>query len=341
MAYHIWSIITNRDSLWVKWIHTYRLKGSNFWQLKVPWDASISWKRILGIREEFRKFFVYDIGNGSDTFFWYDNWILDSPLCSRVSHREILRMGCNSMAKVSDFVIDDQVIFPTNILVFWPELTNKIVFVQENRKDEISWKSGNGKKCNFKASIVWNDFKVNHPRVEWFKLVWYSNAIPKHSFILWLAVRGKLLTQDRMQAWQMGGESKCPFCNQQQDSLNHLFFQCFFCKEVADYFTNLGVEVVRHQSWSDLVVFASSNWSSNSLVNVVNRLVLGSLVYFLWQERNLRIFQKKHRSSKQVINLIEETVRMKIMGLKIRNVSRVFNSLRLWNIPWEVYLNIH
>lgn len=30
MAYHIWSIISNRDSLWVKWIHTYRIKGNNF-----------------------------------------------------------------------------------------------------------------------------------------------------------------------------------------------------------------------------------------------------------------------------------------------------------------------
>lgn len=97
----------------------------------------------------------------------------------------------------------------------------------------------------------------------------------------------------------------------------------------------MGVDIPHHLNWYDLVQFASVNWKGKSLVNVVNRLVLGSLVYFIWQERNLRIFQNKNRSSNQVIKNIVETVRLKIMSLKIRNSRRVFSTLRLWNISWE------
>lgn len=31
MSKHIWSIITNKESLWVRWIHSYRLANSSFW----------------------------------------------------------------------------------------------------------------------------------------------------------------------------------------------------------------------------------------------------------------------------------------------------------------------
>lgn len=276
MAFHIWSIVTMRESLWVKWIHTYRMKGKNFWNLKVPWDASISWRRILGIRDEFRKFFVTDIGNGEETFFWYDNWILDNPLSTRVSPRDIASLESEGMDKVSDFVVDNQVMFPEGLLSKWPELRGKVVLVHQSKKDVILWKSCNGKKSKFRSSLVWQDFKEEHPPVIWSKLVWFSNAIPKHSFILWLAVRGKLLTQDRMQSWQGDGNSRCAFCKQQQDSLNHLFFDCFFSKEIRDFFNPFGVVIPGQYMWHDLVSFASENWKGNSLVNIINKLVLGT-----------------------------------------------------------------
>lgn len=194
MAYHIWRIITNRSSLWVKWIHTFRIKGRSIWHLKVPWDASISWKRILSIREDFRHFFHSEIGNGSETFFWSDRWILEEPFTSRISPRIIASMGYDGKEKVLDFVVDGQVVFPARLLLIWPDLAGKIILVTEARKDRVMWKSRNGKKSVFRTSTVWNDFKVLSPRVEWKNLVWFSQSIPKHSFILWLAIRGKLLT---------------------------------------------------------------------------------------------------------------------------------------------------
>lgn len=49
-------------------------------------------------------------------------------------------------------------------------------------------------------------------------------------------------------------------------------------------------------------------------------------------------FSNKHRTIRQVTNCIVETVRLKIMGLRIRKSNRVFSTLHLWNISWELPL---
>ncbi|GJT46963.1 RNA-directed DNA polymerase, eukaryota, reverse transcriptase zinc-binding domain protein [Tanacetum coccineum] len=46
---------------------------------------------------------------------------------------------------------------------------------------------------NFSTSQVWTDFKNDGEKVKWNKLVWFSQCIPRHTFILWLACRSKVL----------------------------------------------------------------------------------------------------------------------------------------------------
>jgi hypothetical protein len=53
---------------------------------------------------------------------------------------------------------------------------------------------------------------MRKPQVEWWSLVWFSKAIPRHSFLLWLALRDSLVTGERMAAWGYGGNVNCVFC---------------------------------------------------------------------------------------------------------------------------------
>ena len=61
----------------------------------------------------------------------------------------------------------------------------------------------------------------------------------------------------------------------------------------------------------------------SKLLNVVNKLLLGCLIYVIWQERNLRIFQSQFRSIDQICADIESTVGYKILSLRIR--GRIFH----------------
>ncbi|KAK1406254.1 hypothetical protein QVD17_41545 [Tagetes erecta] len=61
MAYHIWSILTKRESLWVDWIYKHRLKGRSFWSITIPHNCSWSWRKLLQIRLEFRAHFWFKV----------------------------------------------------------------------------------------------------------------------------------------------------------------------------------------------------------------------------------------------------------------------------------------
>ncbi|GJS54316.1 RNA-directed DNA polymerase, eukaryota, reverse transcriptase zinc-binding domain protein [Tanacetum coccineum] len=88
-----------------------------------------------------------------------------------------------------------------------------------------------------KAKTVWTDLSTPKPVVPWFKIVWFSQNIHGHSFILWLAINKRLNTQDRVAVWNKVDELKCPLCSSVMDDHNHLFFSN--CKWLFAYVENM------------------------------------------------------------------------------------------------------
>ncbi|GJT85207.1 protein LAZ1, partial [Tanacetum coccineum] len=41
MTTHIWKVLSRKESLWVQWIHAYKLRGRNFWDL--PYRGNMTW----------------------------------------------------------------------------------------------------------------------------------------------------------------------------------------------------------------------------------------------------------------------------------------------------------
>ena len=68
--------------------------------------------------------------------------------------------------------------------------------------------------------------------VRWHKVVWFTQCNPRMAFILWMAMRGKLQTQDRIMVRNNDIGMKCPLCKKVNDSHNHLFFECEYSKNI-------------------------------------------------------------------------------------------------------------
>lgn len=98
-------------------------------------------------------------------------------------------MGSSRRDKVDEFVIEEQWRWPSGVIVKVSELSREIPINISNKKDSVVWCSRNGRRKLFQTRLVWQDIRIVRPRVEWCNLVWFSNSIPKHAFILWLAVR--------------------------------------------------------------------------------------------------------------------------------------------------------
>lgn len=115
MTNHIWSVFSNKKSLWVNWIHEYHLLGRSFWEVKVPSNASWSWRKLLCIREKVRPFFVSRLGDGRDSFPWFDQWSKIGNLTKLIYYRQISNAGFRLQDNVADIQCDNR-IFRVSIL---------------------------------------------------------------------------------------------------------------------------------------------------------------------------------------------------------------------------------
>lgn len=80
MMSQIWKILSHKESLWVKWIHSYRLATTNFWETSIMANASWGMCKILQTRDEFRWHIISIVGNGKNISAWYDSWSEIGPL---------------------------------------------------------------------------------------------------------------------------------------------------------------------------------------------------------------------------------------------------------------------
>ena len=93
-------------------------------------------------------------------------------------------------------------------------------------EDRIIWRFDQGKPT---TQALYRLFDPPGPKVGWASLLSGSLKIPRHLFILWLAILGKLATMDKPWLAHLG---PCILCNEgATETHGHLFFQCRFSRQ--------------------------------------------------------------------------------------------------------------
>ncbi|GKA98042.1 RNA-directed DNA polymerase, eukaryota, reverse transcriptase zinc-binding domain protein [Tanacetum coccineum] len=196
---HLWHIVINKNSLWIKWINTIKLKGRSIWAVDEDVSDSRAWKNILKLRNDVRKFIVMNVGNGETASVMYDNWCQAGTLHSFITHRDLYNARRNANMVVKDIVKNGICMWPKEWVSKYPVLgLHKNITLIVDKRDKIIWRTKDGKHVQFTMNQTYNDLGSNDGIVKWHKLVWFSQNIPKHSFILWIAIQNKLVTQDKI-----------------------------------------------------------------------------------------------------------------------------------------------
>ncbi|GKD97992.1 putative reverse transcriptase domain-containing protein [Tanacetum coccineum] len=205
-------------------------------------------------------------------------------------------------------------------------------------EDCMRWRDGHGNMVMFSVKCAWEALRPRGIEVSWYSIAWFSQAIPRHAFHMWLIMRRSLKTQDKMRPWDVGPDidpslMKCSLCDSLMDSHEHLFFECSFSSKVWLLIRHLaGMESVA-PILEDIITWFLPIATKHSFNSIVGKLLFGAAAYYIWIERNNRLFKKSRRSPEEIRDLVVVTVRLKLVKLRFKNKPRVVHMLSEWKMP--------
>ncbi|GJX43139.1 putative reverse transcriptase domain-containing protein, partial [Tanacetum coccineum] len=190
----------------------------------------------------------------------------------------------------------------------------------------------------FSVHHAWEALRPRGNEVHWFRIVWFSHAISRHSFHIWLMMRNSLKTQDKLRQWDVGVNTdltllRFPLCNTQQDSHAHLFFECVYSAQVWKLVHHLAAMEMIQPILQDIIAHLQPIAHKRTARSIIGKLILAATSYFVWIERNNRLFKRSKRTPEDLKDAIMITVRLKLLSFRFKNKATVHDLLDHWKMP--------
>lgn len=119
----------------------------------------------------------------------------------------------------------------------------------------------------------------------WSKRVWFTQGVPRFSFIVLLAVRNRLSTGDRMRVGDI--QQGCVLCEERDETRDHVFFACPYSFIVWDTLVNCLSGHRTDPDWTATLQFVCGN-NLHNMDKILTKMIFQSCIYHLWRERNER-----------------------------------------------------
>ena len=303
-----------------------KLTTRSVWDVAIDNKDSWFWKCLLNLLDWVGKHIRYQIGDGRTINVWHDKRTSDLQLSKFLSKKDIFYAGFQDSATLADVIDENGWKLPSQWADKYPLLQNLAVHVLNDQPDRAVWIDKNGNVKKYVTNTVWQDVREEGNGVNWKSLVWYSHCIPKHAFILWLVVKNKLCTQDKIQKWYPNRQYECSLCKSDIDSHDHLFFKCEYSKVVWEKMRKMADIQDNESSWEETVNKMSLYNNSKSIWEIIRKLCLGATIYFIWQERNGRLFSDNRRSAEALFSIISDEVRAKLVSITVKQNASVIKA---------------
>ncbi|KAL0293201.1 UNVERIFIED_CONTAM: hypothetical protein Sradi_6951300 [Sesamum radiatum] len=264
---HVWRILQeDSNSIWVAWVLRYRLRNHPIWTVNTT-SASWSWKKLVKASYLLKEGLEYRVGDGARFRLWTDLWHSSSPLIHRFPRGPTIT-GLPADARLMMVIQQGQWRWPSEADFDIQQIMSDLPTLHPQQSDEILWKQG-----TFSTQSVLKFLFPPSPPVIWHRLLGGKFVLPRHGFILWLAILERLSTMDRIWSSTMG--QQCVLCGGQQlETHIHLFFRCSFttcCLEVLNRHVRFGWP---NRGWQHDITWAARRWRSRHLLNEASRAFL-------------------------------------------------------------------
>ncbi|KAL0292675.1 UNVERIFIED_CONTAM: putative ribonuclease H protein [Sesamum angustifolium] len=203
MSRHLWNVIqSNQSSIWVQWIAHTHLRHKSVWTVDAK-GGSWGWRKLLRLRSALLPYIEFKVGNGEIFSIWHDPWHSLGTLIRRFPSGPS-RTNIPIAAKLSAVIVDGDWSWPPITDMECIEILHLLPNIH-NGNDSILWRGG-----EFTTTVAYGIFRTPGPIVGWYPLLSGPCKIPRFSFVLWLAILGKLSTMDKPWLSHLGGV--CVLC---------------------------------------------------------------------------------------------------------------------------------
>ncbi|KAK9750021.1 hypothetical protein RND81_02G167200 [Saponaria officinalis] len=164
----------------------------------------------------------------------------------------------------------------------------------------------NNKLYTVTGGYAW--LKQEDTRVRWHNVIWNRYACPKHTFISWLCVQGRLYTNARQLRLGLHVNAACFLSGVGTEDHDHLFFRCPTSRRCLALVQRwLGRPVGEDWNW----IFLKQMRDGPMLVRLILYAAFSGLIHHVWDMRN--VFRIHHYVKSPVC-----TVRDLKFELKVR-----------------------
>jgi len=120
---------------------------------------------------------------------------------------------------------------------------------------------------------------------------------------MFLTLHGRLLKKERLLNWSSVENTKCILCDDESENIEHLFFNCSYSRQVWQKVLRWQA-IQRQASGNEEQRWAQEHYKGKLLEAKIFCISLAASVYYIWQEKNQRIFQKVIRSCDVLVRTI-------------------------------------
>ncbi|GJU00959.1 hypothetical protein Tco_1111297 [Tanacetum coccineum] len=88
-------------------------------------------------------------------------------------------------------------------------------------------------------------------------------------------------------------------------------------------------------TWENTLDQISKFKNDKSVWTVIKKICFAAAVYYIWQERNMRLFDNHKREAKDLTDILSEEVKARLMSITVKDSESVIQAENAWNVIFE------
>jgi len=280
-------------ALQVRWLWLRKTDSGKPWlSLDIPIHANVLALFQVGMQTS--------IGNGTSTKFWKDKWINGSsvrdiaPLVVAAVPTRIRNMSLVAEAMVDNRWAQDIQGGLSMIGIYELFQLSNILseFVLTQEEDVHTWRfEASGQYTAKSAYLAFFNGAINF---EPWRRIWKSWAPAKCKIFLWLAVRNRCWTADRLERRNLPHPDHCLLCDQEPENIQHILTTCVFAREfwfriLAKFDWQVCTPLRDELSFSEWWRTSVKKIQKDKRKGFNTLVILGA--WLLWKHRNACVFE--------------------------------------------------